>query len=432
MGPGIDSADQKVSTGSPTSSMVSRRELGDRLPSKSHRGCDAWAVSGASTDVIAVAMDRIAPRGETPPTSASEHSVGINLGVKHLPTAPGSDAAGQIFNFAILSHQGAFLMAHRCSVYPWALLALILNLLLSSTACSTNQADSTQDTRPDGEPSATSQDTKNALELTPWTANILFVLDVRELREKADIHSALHESFANSLRNAIDKRFNTDEINSEEVDRFIYAASSAGYDSGAVLLQGDFHLDDIRRNWQDEGYNDRTYRSEEIWAGRDTYAIVERHRSVIASSHETLVKDFVRVHDGTITSLHRLRDAPYAQLLAVLRDAPMYFASGYNADCANRFVGCQAFGIRYESTVPDQSTIHLTVVLVLPDLPAAEAAAEERTDAVDTVTHILNANTSWAMEILGLPISREVELGNMRTEDNVLFIEAAMPLEASP
>ena len=200
-------------------------------------------------------------------------------------------------------------------------------------------------------------------------------------------------SFTNSLRDATERRFNTDEITPEEVDLFIYAASTNRYDNGAVLLQGDFHVEDVRRHWQDEGYSHRTYRSQELWAGRDTYAIIEAHKSVIVSNHETFVKDFARVHDGTISSLHRLGDSHYAQLLAVLREAPIYFASGHSADCAHRLEDGQAFRIRFERPEADTNVIHVTMALVLTDPLAADAAADENMNAVDAATYILDAHT---------------------------------------
>ena len=125
------------------------------------------------------------------------------------------------------------------------------------------------------------------------------------------------------------------------MDLFVYAASHSGYDNGAVLLQGDFHLENVRLKLQDEEYDQRTYRNQELWAGGDTYAILEDHLSVIASSHEPLVKDFIKVQDSTITSLDRLRHTPYAQLLGILRDAPMFFASGFNRDCDHRLPVCR-------------------------------------------------------------------------------------------
>ena len=310
-------------------------------------------------------------------------------------------------------------------------IALMAILLICAAACSDTQTTPTREAQQGAESSATSENIKKALELTPWTTNILFVMDVRELREEADLHPELLVSFTNSLRDATEKRFNTDEITPEEVDLFIYAASKNRYDNGAVLLQGDFHVAEVRRKWQDEGYGHRTYRSQELWAGQDTYAIIEAQKSVIASSHETLVKDFARVHDGTITSLHRLRDSHYAQLLAVLREAPMYFASGHSADCAHRLEDCQAFGIRFEKWEADTNVIHVTVALVLTDLLAAEKAANERTNAVDTATYILDAHTLWAEGILGLPPRSKTELGNVRTGDNILYIEAAISLEGA-
>ena len=311
------------------------------------------------------------------------------------------------------------------------LIALTAILLICTTACSDTQTTPTRQTQPGTESSARPANLKKALELTPWTTNVLFVMDVKRLRDEADLDPELWRSFANSLRNAIDRRFNTDEITPEEVDLFVYAASTIGYDKGAVLLQGDFHPEDVRQKWQDEDYDQRTYRNQELWTGRDTYAIIETHKSVIASSHETLVKDFARVHDGTITSLHRLRDTHYAQLLAVLRDAPMYFASGHGADCAHRLEDCQAFGIRFERSESDRNVIHVAVALVIADPPAAAEAADEHTDAVDAATYILDAHTSWAGSILLMPPRLEAELGNVRVEDNVLYVEAALLLEGS-
>ena len=71
------------------------------------------------------------------------------------------------------------------------------------------------------------------------------------------------------------------------------------------------------------------------------------------------------------------------------------------------------------------------MALVLTDPLAADAAADEHMNAVSTATYILDAHTSWAEEILGLPPRLETELVNVRTEVNILYIEAAIMLEGS-
>ena len=109
----------------------------------------------------------------------------------------------------------------------------------------------------------------------------------------------------------------------------------------------------------------------------------------------------------------------------------MYFASGHSADCAHRLEDCQAFGIRFERSEADTNVIHVTVAMVLPDPPAAEEAADEHTDAVDTATDILDTHISWAGEILGLPPHLETGPGNVTTEDNILYIEAGIMLDGS-
>ena len=113
--------------------------------------------------------------------------------------------------------------------------ALTAILLICASACSGTQTIPTGESRPGAESSAKSENIKKALELTPWTTNILFVIDLKELRERADLHPELLVSFTNSLRDATETRFDTDEITPEEVDLFIYAASTNGYENGAVL-----------------------------------------------------------------------------------------------------------------------------------------------------------------------------------------------------
>ncbi len=323
-------------------------------------------------------------------------------------------------------------MAHHCSGYAWALLALTLSLLLSNAACSTEHDTPGPSSQPHVPLSSSSARTKDALHLIPWTADILFVLDVRELRSQREHQAPIITHFDNFLRTAIDQRFNTDEIAAEEVDLFVYAASHSGYDNGAVLLQGDFHLENVRLKLQNEEYDQRTYRSQELWAGGDTYAILEDRLAVIASSHEPLVKEFIKVQDSTITSLHRLRHTPYAQLLGILRDAPMFFASGFNPDCDHRLLGCRPFGIRYDGTGPDQSTVHLTLALVLADQASAAAAADQHLDASDAMARLLHDHTSWGMSTLQLSLAQPVQVENLRSEDNILLAEAAIAVGRLP
>ena len=85
-----------------------------------------------------------------------------------LPPAEADALMGQTWTSAIACYR--------------TLTALTAILLIFAAACSGTQTTPAREARPADESSVTSEDIKKALDLTPWTTNILFAMDVKELR----------------------------------------------------------------------------------------------------------------------------------------------------------------------------------------------------------------------------------------------------------
>ena len=250
---------------------------------------------------------------------------------------------------------------------------------------------------------------------------LIFILDMKAIRESRDQLPGDYLTFAQDIEERIERHLNTDEITAKEVDTFVFT----GHDNGLILLRGDFKYEDIRFKWQGEDYRKRTYRGYEIWDGADTYAILEDRRTVIGSNYEAYVKDFIRIHDGSRTSLADEEENDLTQMIKKLGPATATMAVSQDSNCGIR--GCRAYGLTYISTDNHQGKAEINLALLMENEATARNALEQYKKADE-------AMQQFAVRIApgihpGLPSIDSVQIGEIRREGSFLLAQGTVDIE---
>ena len=250
---------------------------------------------------------------------------------------------------------------------------------------------------------------------------IIFILNMKAIRESRDQLPEAYRTFAQGIEKRIEGQLNNDEITANEVDTFVFT----GQDNGLILLRGDFKYEDIRFKWQGEDYRKRTYRGYEIWDGADTYAILEDRRTVIGSNYESYVKEFIRIHDGSRTSLADEEENDLTRVIKKLGTATATIAVSQEGDCGIR--GCRAYGLTYISTDNHRGKAEINLALLLEN----EARARNALEGYNTVDEAMQ---QVAMRIApgihpGLPSIDSVQIGEIRRDGSFLLAQGTVDIE---
>ena len=252
---------------------------------------------------------------------------------------------------------------------------------------------------------------------------LIFILNMKAIRESRDQLPGDYLTFAQDIEKRIERHLNNDEITANEVDTFVFT----GQDNGFILVRGDFKYEDIRFKWQGEDYRKRTYRGYEIWDGADTYAILENRRTVIGSNYESYVKDFIRVHDGSRTSLADEEENDLTRVIKKLGTATATIAVSQDHNCPGRIRGCRAYGLTYISTDNHRGKAEINLAILLENEAMARNALEEYKKADETM--------QWfAVRIApgihsGLPNIDSVQIGEIRRDGSFLLAQGTVDIE---
>lgn len=156
--------------------------------------------------------------------------------------------------------------------------------------------------------------------------------------------------------------------------------------------------------------------------------MLEHLGAIVASSHETFVKDFARVQDGTRLSLAQLEDVPYTRLLKRLQTAPMFFATR-DRNCDHKLDGCEGYGVRYEGADAQALSMQVTLAVAMEDDETASAAVDASELAIETMTQALDQLAAWGRDILNEDRNHQLKVENLRQKDNLLLADATVSLE---
>ena len=250
---------------------------------------------------------------------------------------------------------------------------------------------------------------------------LIFILNMKAIRESRDQLPEAYRTFAQDIEKRIERQLNNDEITANEVDTFVFT----GQDNGLILVRGDFKYEDIRFKWQGEDYRKRTYRGYEIWDGADTYAILEDRRTVIGSNYEGYVKEFIRVHDGSTTSLADEEENDLTRVIKKLGTATATIAVSQEGDCGIR--GCRAYGLTYISTDNHRGKAEINLAILLEN----EAMARNALEGYNTADEAMQ---QFALTIgpgihPGLPSIDSVQIGEIRRDGSFLLARGTVDIK---
>ena len=287
--------------------------------------------------------------------------------------------------------------------------------------CSTEEDASPTGQTPNTQNTATPPVTDDEI-LTMVPSNIgglIFILNMKAIRESRDQLPEAYRTFAQDIEKRIEGQLNNDEITAKEVDTFVFASP------GLILVRGDFKYEDIRFKWQGEDYRKRTYRGYEIWDGADTYAILEDRRTVIGSNYEGYVKEFIRIHDGSRTSLADEEEHNLTRVIKKLGTATATIAVSQEGDCGIR--GCRAYGLTYISTDNHRGKAEINLAILLEN----EAMARNALEGYNTADEAMQ---QFALTIgpgihPGLPSIDSVQIGEIRRDGSFLLARGTVDIK---
>ena len=195
----------------------------------------------------------------------------------------------------------------------------------------------------------------STLELIPDDSQAVFLLNLQAARDNQENFPGDFDDFAEDIQEEIEDEFRTEEIDIRQVSKFSLVALGGGWEGKAVLLEGDFFFDDIRDDWEDQGYEEDSYKGYELWDGRNYYALLEEEGAVVASGSEEIIKDVIKNLDRGSGSLANAEDNDLKLILDKLGGSPAVVAIGRDS-CDDDISGCVGFGMAYAGS--DLARIH--------------------------------------------------------------------------
>ena len=93
----------------------------------------------------------------------------------------------------------------------------------------------------------------SALALIPDDTEAIVMLDMATIRSRQADFPGDYDDFIDDVQQEIEWKFDTEEIDLELVNDLIILANDRYFDD-TMLLLGDFLFDDIRDEWEDQGF----------------------------------------------------------------------------------------------------------------------------------------------------------------------------------
>ena len=257
----------------------------------------------------------------------------------------------------------------------------------------------------------------SALELIPDDAEFVFMLDLETIRDREAEFPGDYGDFADEVQDEIDSELDTEEISVEEVTAFVLSAESGYYDE-LLLIQGNFFFEDIRDDWEDQGYEEDSYLGYEIWNGDDHYALLEDAGAIVGSEDEDRIKDVIKMLDRGSDSLATAEGNDLAAILDQLGASPVVFAmSGETAEsCEDDVSGCVGFGAAFAGVDLDREEVSANLVFLFSSERRAQRAVDDYDDVADLMEETLESLAGAADNFSGMPDADGVDIDEVAAE----------------
>ena len=212
----------------------------------------------------------------------------------------------------------------------------------------------------------------STLDLTPDDAITVVHLDVQKISEEDDIAEDL------DIDNVVDLE-DVGILPGEVTDIVI----SDDEDGGSItVLKGDFNLDDLREEWEDDGAEKDAYRGYEIWVNVSSVGAVALLNGYLltSESERSVEKALKNLYNGAGSLEQADRDNAMKQVLNRLGRGYAAYAAGSRSCQVN---GCAAYGYVMTDYEPEDEEAKIEIALLFHNERAAERAADDYDDVAD-------------------------------------------------
>lgn len=270
----------------------------------------------------------------------------------------------------------------------------------------------------------------SALELIPDNTEVLFMLNVATIRSREADFPGDYDDFGDEIQDEIESELDTEEISLDQVNGFVLAADNQYYD-GILLIQVDFAFGDIRDDWEDQGFEEDSYKGYEIWDGDNYYALLEEDGAIIASNSEDLVKEVIKTFDRGTGSLAADQDGDLTRIIGGLGSSPVMIgvAGDSGESCDTVVSGCVGYGAGYSGSDLDREEVTANLVFLFSSERRAERAVDDYDEVADLMEEVLENFAEEADDISGLPNVDGVDIDDIRADGEFVLGSGIVEVE---
>ena len=212
----------------------------------------------------------------------------------------------------------------------------------------------------------------SALDLTPDDAITVVHLDVQKILEEDDIAEEMD----------VDDVVDLDSVGILPGEVSEIVISDDGDRGSITVLKGDFNLDDIREEWEDDGAEKDAYRGYEIWSNMSNGGIAAPLNGylLMSESERAVEKALKNLYNGTGSLEKADGDNAMKQILDRLGRGYAAYAAGSRSCQVN---SCAAYGYVMTDYEPEDEEAKIEIALLFHNERAAERAADDYDDVAD-------------------------------------------------
>ena len=211
----------------------------------------------------------------------------------------------------------------------------------------------------------------SVLDLTPQEVTTVVRLDVQKILAEEDLAEDME----------INDFVDLDEVGilAEEVSEIVTADGGSG--GSLTILRGDFNLDDVKEEWEDDGAEEDAYRGYEVWTLSDGTIAAPLKGYLVMSDSEDPVEDVLKnLYNGAGSLEQADRDNAMKRLLDRLGRGYVVYAAGARS-C--RVDGCVAYGYVLAEYDQEEEEAKSEIVLLFRNEQAAQRAADDYDEVAD-------------------------------------------------
>ena len=211
----------------------------------------------------------------------------------------------------------------------------------------------------------------SVLDLTPQEVTTVVRLDVQKILAEEDLAEDME----------INDFVDLDEVGilAEEVSEIVAADGGSG--GSLTILRGDFNLDDVKEEWEDDGAEEDAYRGYEVWTLSDGTIAAPLKGYLVTSDWEDPVEDVLKnLYNGAGSLEQADRDNAMKRLLDRLGRGYVVYAAGARS-C--RVDGCEAYGYVLAEYDQEEEEAKSEIVLLFRNEQAAQRAADDYDEVAD-------------------------------------------------